>query len=113
VNGTEAVMPRNNQSILERLEALEKDSHPTYDFAHLIARIEQLERHAAQEPIALRLEPGDIVVLRAPQALTYDQVLRLRDFGRAEFSAHQIVVLSAGVDVKVVKPSAITRVGSE
>lgn len=53
------------------------------------------------------LQPGDILVLRVDGSLSaYDAAL-LRDRMRAEFPAHQCVILGNGVDLEVVRPEVV------
>lgn len=50
----------------------------------------------------LRLEAGDIVVLRAPGRISEDTAKRLRDFWEGKFPEHKCVVLGDGISLSAV-----------
>ena len=52
----------------------------------------------------LRLEPGDIIVLRSPRMLQLDAVKRLSAEAQARFPDNKVLVLMDGVDIGVVRP---------
>jgi hypothetical protein len=53
----------------------------------------------------VRLEPGDKIVLRAPEKLTVDAVRNVREAALNAFGeAHEVLVLSGGMEMSVLRP---------
>lgn len=51
------------------------------------------------EAKALRLQPGDIVILETDRNMSGAEAARLRDQAKARFPAHDVLVLTGGVSV--------------
>lgn len=52
----------------------------------------------------VRLQPGDVVVLRAPMVLTQTQRANLAHMLRSRFPDNQVIVMDAAVDLCIVRP---------
>lgn len=71
------------------------------------------EDRGAQDPEALRsileavkiipIRPGDIIVLKIPSDLDAATVARLRSQAREAFKVEDVVILSGGIDIEVVR----------
>ena len=57
-----------------------------------------------EEVRRLRLDPGDILVLKAPNVLTAEQCEEIRKQLEGEFPDNRVLVMTADFDLEVVTP---------
>lgn len=52
----------------------------------------------------MRLSPGDVIVVKADQYLSTDQVEYIREMIKARFPHNETLILGKGLDVSIVTP---------
>jgi hypothetical protein len=52
----------------------------------------------------VRLQPGDVLVLVCEDQITKEQAALLTEYGEQAFPGHKVVVLSGGLDIKLIRP---------
>lgn len=75
-----------------------------------LAVVDQLPELQAAE--VLRLQPGDIVVLRFPRRVPHEMVTRIReDWRKLTKSEHALVVLDEGATLSVLRNGEMVSAG--
>ena len=64
---------------------------------------QELAELGIKEVRLLRPEPGDVIILMAPEQLAREQVEEIRDHAEAFFAGHQVVVLKNGMSLEIVR----------
>lgn len=63
-----------------------------------------MRRRPKDEIRALRLEPGDVVVLQVPHSITREQAEELAERLSGAFDGHRVVVIDGGARLGLLRP---------
>jgi hypothetical protein len=61
-----------------------------------------------EEARILRLEPGDVIVLRTPLRLSFEQIAELEEQVTDRFPSHKAIVLAGGMELTIARPEGTT-----